>query len=118
MLLITVTGPQQSVDLQVPGELPMSDLLPTLLEICCAPAETVSTLTGTAWQIVYGNNLLPLDHSLNELTVPDGAILRLQNQASPLLHTQPTEQQRPRQFIPRNISPGRNTGGIGVRWSK
>jgi hypothetical protein len=118
MLLITVTGPQQSIDLQVPGELPISDLLPTLLEICYAPTEAVSTQANASWQVIYGNKLLPLDRALSELAVPDGAILRLQNQASPLVRTKPTEQPRPRQFVPRNISPGRNTGGIGVRWSK
>lgn len=116
MLLITVTGPLQSVDLQVPAELPISDLLPTLLEICCAPTEAVAA--NAAWQVVYGNKLLPPDRGLSELAVPDGAILRLQNQASPLVRALPTEQQRPQQFIPRNISPSRNTGGIGVRWSK
>lgn len=118
MLLITVTGPQQSVDLQVPGELPISDLLPTLLEIYCASTEAVPVQANASWQIVYGNKLLPLDRGLSELAVPDGAILRLQNQASPLVRALPAEQQKPRQFVPRNISPGRNTGGIGVRWSK
>jgi uncharacterized ubiquitin-like protein YukD len=118
MLLITVAGPQQSIDLQVPGELPISDLLPTLLEVCCSPAEATAPLSGTSWQVVYSNKFLPLDRALSELAVPDGAILHLQNQAAPLVRALPAEQQRPRQFMPRNISPDRNTGGIGVQWSK
>src|SRR5450631_1010213 len=117
-LLITVIGPQQSVDLQVPGELPISDLLPFLLEVCCIPTETTLTFDNTSWQVMFDNTLLPQDRALLDLAVPDGAILRLQNQARLLVRILPEEQQRPRQFLPKTISPGRNTGGIGVRWSK
>ena len=60
-LLITVIGPQKSIDLQVPGELPISDLLPLLLEVCCTPAETASTFDNTSWQVLFGNILLPQD---------------------------------------------------------
>jgi WXG100 protein secretion system (Wss), protein YukD len=116
MLLITITSSQQSIDLQVPGELPISDLLPALLEICYSPTEAGANVV---WQVVYGNKALPLDRTLCELAVPDGAILRfLQYQASPLARNLHTEQKRPRRFVPRNISPGRDTGGIGVQWSR
>ena len=33
-LLITLVGPQKRLDLQVPGDMILSDLLPALLELC------------------------------------------------------------------------------------
>ncbi|HTK06036.1 MAG TPA: EsaB/YukD family protein [Ktedonobacteraceae bacterium] len=113
MLLITITSSRQNIDLQVPGELPISDLLPTLLEIC-SPTEAAAIQANVAWQVVYDQKALPLERTLSELAVPDGAILRFQ----PLARNLHTEQKRPRRFVPGNILPGRDTGGIGVQRSK
>jgi hypothetical protein len=117
MLLITVTGLQRSADLQVPGELALSELLPTLLEICYPSTEATSTRSDLTWRVVYGQASLLPDYSLLESGVLDGAVLVLQNAAAPILRSRPSEQ-KPQQFVPRSVSPDRGTGGIGVRWSK
>lgn len=118
MLLITLVGPQKRLDLQVPGEMLLSDLLPPLLELCVSEGIPASRETQhTMWQLLHQQVPLSLDRSLIDAEVVDGALLMLQNQeeqmTQPLPPTKPTSQH----FTSRAVTPGRSTGGIGVTWS-
>ncbi len=116
MLLITVVGPQQRVDLQVPGELPVSDLLPPLLEMCGPPRETMHIHDSSLWKLNYQSTTLSSTSSLLHAGVLDGAVLVLQHKTSHIRQSEIAEP-RSRQFVPRSISPNQSTGGIGITWS-
>ncbi len=118
-LLITIAGPQKQVDLQVPGEVPVEDLLPALLEICVPSSvqTTTKTVTTAVWQLVYKHIPLSTNRSLVEAGVLDGAVLVLQDQAAQMTRPLQSVAAQPQHFIPRTVTPSRSTGGIGVTWS-
>lgn len=63
-LLITLIGPQKRVDLQVPGEVPLGDLLLALLATC-VPSSAQTYIPN--WQLAYGQRLLATELSLVEM---------------------------------------------------
>ncbi len=115
-LLISLMGPQRRHDLQVPGDMTLSDLLPALLELCI-PLETDATKEIQTWQLLYQQKPLSLDRSLLDAEVVDGSLLTLQNQEEQM--TQPLEplEATPQYFAPKTVTPGRTSGGIGISWS-
>ncbi len=74
-LLVTVVGPEEKVDLAVPGETAIDDLMPTLLEM--AVSDPRGALAGD-WTIdVEGGSALPRDRTLSQCGVVDGTVLSL-----------------------------------------
>ena len=113
-LLITLIGPQKRVDLQVPGEVPLGDLLPALLAMCVPSSAQTHTPN---WQLVYGQRLLATERSLVEAGVVDGAVLVLQDVSTQMTRPMQPVAAKPQGFVPRTVTPSRSTGGIGVTWS-
>lgn len=111
-VLLTLIGASRRIDLQLPAEVPINDLLLKLLEIC-EPRQAHFDLSR--WRLVIPGQgvALPPARSLSECGVVDGARLLL------LEYTAFAAQQQAQApvFRPRELAPGANTGGIGVRWN-
>lgn len=113
-LLLTLIGPARRIDLKLPAEVPIGELLPKMLELCGPPQGL--QMTPAQWRLVLPakNAALPATHSLLACGVIDGMTLVLQS------YTAFTEQQQQLQrsiFRPQALPPGANTGGIGVKWN-
>lgn len=113
-ILLTVEGPQRSVDLEVPGEVAVSELIPLLLETC-KPRQIKLTplLDPSLWELGTKDGDMPLDrtHSLIDSGVMDGVILVLQD-----METWASQRERKVHWIPQSLSPGQSTGGFGIIW--
>ena len=117
-VLLTLVGPTSQIDLKLPAEVPIRELLPKLLELCGAPYALESAQLQWRLVIPTKNVALPPTHSLLACGVVDGAILLLQNNAS--FVAQPYQAQTRAQdlsFRPQALPPSADTGGIGVRWN-
>jgi hypothetical protein len=111
-VLITLVGPERQVDLKLPAEVPVGDLFPKLLEL---GGLRMARSQFVQWRLVLSARglALPLNRSLRDSGVVDGAVLSLQDGASFVARHQDTAQS----FRPRAIQPSANTGGIGVKWN-
>jgi MinD-like ATPase involved in chromosome partitioning or flagellar assembly len=82
-VLVTVQGPEQRMELQLPAQRPISDLLPGLVEVCCRgqPDE------GTHWELgLLGGLAFDGGRSLHEAGVIDGSLLHLRDTTAPVLN--------------------------------
>jgi hypothetical protein len=116
-VLVTIKGPRKTVDLELPSDVPVNELISLLLEIC-GPVEGRVNPTlqiPICLKPVDADTPLESTSTFVDAKIFDGAILALQinDQASRLVE-QPIEMQ----FVPKSIQPGLATGGIGVTWSK
>ena len=70
---VTIAGPDRRVDLVVSTETPISDLIPTFVELSMDEAPD-----GPVWTVAPpGNQPLPLDRTLGQCGVADGTVLQL-----------------------------------------
>jgi MinD-like ATPase involved in chromosome partitioning or flagellar assembly len=74
---VTIAGPDRRVDLVVSTETPISELIPTFVELSMddAPADNGRSPVWTVAQ--PGHQPLPLDRTLGQCGVADGAVLAL-----------------------------------------
>lgn len=101
------------MDLEVPGEIPLGELLPELVKLCGSSRASVTGDTHS-WVLRFPEgNPLPVNRSLIEANVMDGAALVLLDQQSLA-----RERARISQFQPPPIAPSMDTGGIGIHWNK
>jgi hypothetical protein len=78
-LLVTVDYLHESLDLGLPAEVPISEFLPTLLELC-GLAQQEAAPPSEDWELaLYGGATLPATSSLQNCGVIDGMRLALQN---------------------------------------
>lgn len=123
-VLVTIDSPERSVDCEVPGDLPITDLIPLLVDVCGLEQTNGAqdTLSSSAPTQVWGLGL-PAGRPFAALEtviacgVVDGMRLLLRDQASwdselPLMHAIPEHSPSV------DISPSQATGGIGVRWNR
>jgi hypothetical protein len=112
-VLLTLIGSRRQIDLQLPAEVPIDDLLPKLLELCGPPQAQIGY---TQWCLVTQDKgiILTPTHSLSEGGVVDGARLLLQEYTSVISQRQ---QAHALPFLPRALAPSAGTGGIGVKWN-
>ncbi len=113
-LLITIIAPQKQVDLQVPAEVPVGDLLAALVALCVPSTAQAHTPN---WRLVYAQRQLATERSLVEAGVVDGALLTLQDVSTQMTRPMEPIMAKPQHFVPRTVTPSRSTGGIGVTWS-
>ena len=74
---VTIAGPDRRVDLVVSTETPISDLIPTFVELSMDDAPTVNGRVPV-WSVAPpGREPLPLDRTLGQCGVTDGAVLTL-----------------------------------------
>lgn len=111
-VLLTLVGPTSRIDLKLPAEVPIAELLPKLLELCGLPPSPENAQSQWHLMISTKNVALPPTHSLLACGVVDGAILLLQNIASFA-----AQRQQAQPFRPQALPPGTDTGGIGVKWN-
>ncbi len=116
-LLITITTTQGSIDIEVPGETLVEDLLPKLVDICIPQLPRTTQAHPIRWHLRIQDTLTPLKttQTLLEAGIADGAIVQLQQTSIGTL-PQRERETRKTQFIPETILPSKQTGGIGVRW--
>ncbi|WP_201377393.1 EsaB/YukD family protein [Ktedonobacter sp. SOSP1-85] len=110
-VLATVQGPGKTLDLELPGDVPVSELLPLLLELCSSPGSPSQKELQSPFhlQVVRARAPLAPNRTLIEAEVGDGAVLILQTSTPP-------ENLAPRPLVPRSVRPTTNAGGIGVTW--
>lgn len=112
-VLLTLIGPTHRLDLKLPAEVPIAELLPKILELCGPPH--LPEIEPAQWNLIlFGQNTI-LSHTSSLLAsgVVDGAILLLQDQAASVAVQQQTQGPS---FRPQALAPSANTGGIGVKW--
>lgn len=111
-VLLTLISSTRQIDLKLPAEVPVGDLLPKLLDIC-EPQQAHSD--PSQWRLILPGKgvALPPQSSLSDCGVDDGASLLLQNRATYMAWQR--QNQGP-SFRPRSLEPSADTGGIGVKW--
>jgi uncharacterized ubiquitin-like protein YukD len=112
-VLLTLVGPTRRIDLKLPAEVPVEELLPKILELCGLPH--LPETEYAQWRLVIPgkSTVLPSTHSLQACGVVDGATLMLQNYT---LYIAKQQQAQSTSFRPQGLQPSANTGGIGVKW--
>ena len=116
-LLVTICGPHKTLDLELPGDVAVRELLPILLAMCGSGNDSAQALplADARLQADERASALSLEKTLLDADICDGTVLMLQtNDAPPSLQG---ENLAPQRFVPRSMQPGVDTGGVGVRWT-
>jgi hypothetical protein len=105
-LLLTLQGPRRKLDMELPGDVPINDLLPHLQQICG------DALDNGTWLISRLTTGKPLQtaHTLIDNKVLTGEILVLHKEGSPIRPLLATPQR-----VPATPAPG---GTITITWEK
>jgi len=87
-LLVTLIGPQRSVDLRLPSEVPLSEFIPTLLKICGTQSSDTQQANPTSWGLVCRecNDCVDSKQSLLEAGIGNGTRLILRDISSQVQH--------------------------------
>lgn len=114
-LLITLHGQFQRLDLELPGDVAIGELLPLLLEMSSSQRKGPQILrpTNARLYIAGTHTPLPLHETLIAAGVCNGTELELHTQE---WHQTLLSSVAPQQFGRRSVPPGVETGGIGVIW--
>jgi MinD-like ATPase involved in chromosome partitioning or flagellar assembly len=79
-VLVTVQGPDERAELQLPADWPVGELLPGLVEICALAAHSA----GARWELApLGGLAYDPSRTLREVGVMDGSLLHLRDVAAP-----------------------------------
>jgi MinD-like ATPase involved in chromosome partitioning or flagellar assembly len=82
--LVTVAGPDRRVDLAVSTETPIAELIPTLVDLGLTEGEARNGAAAGVWAVgPPGKMPYPLDRTLGDCGVVDGAVLELQQIREP-----------------------------------
>ncbi len=112
-VLTTINGPGRSIDLELPGEVPIHDLLPELVKLW-EPSPQEASTDSLHWILAIADGgSLDTSRSLIESGVVDGTVLSLRDSTS-----WAREREQATQLTPGVVMPGPETGGIGIRWNK
>lgn len=113
-VLVTIDGPQQSIDCEVPGDIPIGDLLPLLLDACGIAEKSPSLVSPATWALgLPSGQPLRENQSLIACGVVDGMRLLLRDKVSwDAAISEITEEVAP------DLPPSSTTGGIGVHWNR
>src|SRR5690242_14912924 len=116
-LLITVRGPPKTVDLEVPGGVPIGELLPILREIWESVEDIKTVPLGNLPILQVAGTHAPLStqQTLIDAGLFDGAMLLLQSNKSSASFSASVDTHL-EQFRPRSIRPTEESGGIGITW--
>ena len=105
-LLLTLQGPRRKLDIELPGDVPVSDLLPLLQQIC---GDSIDVSRWSVSRLMTGKSLKAAN-TLFENKVLDGEVLLLHKEGSPV-GSRPAK----RQDVPATYTQG---GSITVTWEK
>jgi WXG100 protein secretion system (Wss), protein YukD len=116
-LLVTIRGPQQTIDVELPGDVCVSDLLPLVGKIYAFAAELPEYTQEEAgsWSLCTERNIpLVATRTLSDHGILDGEVLLLW-------------EKNPRKTLPleievstpafNDVAPGAETGWIGIAWT-
>ncbi|HKA10503.1 MAG TPA: EsaB/YukD family protein [Candidatus Dormibacteraeota bacterium] len=82
-VLVTVQGPDERVELQLPAHQPIVELLPLLVEVCCGG----QVIEGTEWELgLLGGLAFDGARTLHDVGVMDGSRLHLRDAGAPVLN--------------------------------
>jgi MinD-like ATPase involved in chromosome partitioning or flagellar assembly len=74
-VLVTVQGPEQRVELQLPGDRPVAEIMPLLVEVCAGHQPD-----GASWELApLGGLAFDSGRTLADVGVVDGALLHLRD---------------------------------------
>jgi len=112
-VIVTLRGPHKTLDMELPGDILVGELLPFLLIICGYAKDDARAFhrLGARLQVAGLAGILSSDKTLIDANVCDGMVLVLQTADSPL-----DESLAPQPSVPTSLQPGIATGGIGVNW--
>ena len=108
-ILVTVKGPRRALDVELPGDVPIGELLPLLEQMCGMeqPARP-SSLSNAA----SGKQLPPALTLLDSgILTGDMLLLQARERAAAPTPSAPTQ-------LPGPVAPSEQTGMIGVSWEK
>ncbi|HXM55522.1 MAG TPA: EsaB/YukD family protein, partial [Candidatus Dormibacteraeota bacterium] len=75
-VVVTVQGPEQSAELQLPGDRPVAELLPLLVDVCAGGQHA----EGACWELApLGGLGFDPARTLHEVGVMDGSLLHLRD---------------------------------------
>jgi hypothetical protein len=111
ILFVTVRGPLKTLDLELPGDVPVGELIPLLLEMCGSQRNVSQKGFGVPMKLQVVGARMPLsaDITLSGADVCDGAVLVLETSMR-------VESPAPQHFAPKAVRPTAETGGIGITW--
>jgi MinD-like ATPase involved in chromosome partitioning or flagellar assembly len=106
---VTIAGPERRVDVVVPAQTPIGELMPTFVEL--GLGEAPKDGPQPVWTVAPpGRQPLPLDRSLAECSIADGAVLSLTELRSDRAAPPPArDAHRPE---PRRGSPAERTAAV------
>lgn len=116
-VLVTVKGPRRTIDLELPGDTPISELFPLLVMVSAPQLAGHATDSAQQWRLglVNGTPLLP-NRTLIDCDIVDGCILLFQEAGAWAQHVAAAGPVIPVPAQPK--SQASDTGGIGIRWNK
>jgi WXG100 protein secretion system (Wss), protein YukD len=110
-LLVTLHGPFQRLDLELPGDVAIGELLPLLLEM--GGSQRKDPQVNARLHIAGMRTPLHLHETLIDAGVVNGTELELHTQE---WHKTPPPGVAPQEFGRRSVPSGVDTGGIGITW--
>jgi uncharacterized ubiquitin-like protein YukD len=117
-LLVTVQGTRRKLDIELPGDVPVHELIPVLLEMCNQPSRFApgASRSKTAWTLHIAQLDQPLKttQTLADAGVLDGDILLLQERST----SQSRSAQTRNRGSAQTVEASAQTGMIGVEWKK
>ncbi|MBX5452010.1 MAG: EsaB/YukD family protein, partial [Thermogemmatispora sp.] len=134
-VLVTVVGPDRTLDLELPTDNTIAELLPFFCQLCASSSARVPAEVGWSaaagmgeeakvnqtnreWLLFSEGSHSPLDpkQTLSEAGVLDG--MRLLLRALPPGSEEIAAIETQELFLPSSIAPSERTGGIGVTWEQ
>jgi hypothetical protein len=114
-LLVTLRGPFKTLDVELPGDIALGELLPLLLEICGFQNNDLQALSQAPAHLYVAGGYapLPLGGTLIDSGISNGTVLVLQTSGSSPVQA---KSHTPQWSARRSVQPGVATGGIGVTW--
>ena len=117
-LLVTVQGTRRRLDIELPGDVPVHELIPLLLDMCNHPARFAMSagLNKAAWTLHVDHLAQPLQpiQTLAGAGVLDGDVLLLQERNAARSKSPQSRSRSSAQVI----EASEQTGMIGVEWEK
>lgn len=118
-VLVTVLGPRRHIDLEVPCDVPISDLISPLLEVCgprTAPGDPLSH--PASWGLgAWRGGMFSAARTLIDCGVVDGSVLVFQDIVSWRNGTPQAHQGAPVPAYDTEPPAVTQIGDIGVRWN-
>lgn len=115
-ILVTIRGPLKTIDLELPGDVSVGELIPLLLEMCGSQKNDPQGSLQPPINLQVAGTRAPLssERTLIDAGVYDGTVLTLETKRSP---SPLAERSASSPFTPKPVQPGANGGGIGVTWN-